>query len=183
MPESRGRQKQRRRPYVPAPPNGADPRAPRRPNHRRVIFHSVLHRCGKASAGGQVPGGGTPNHLHELAAVPGDLELPQSGHAELRAAFPAHQEDLQLLDVLDLWVLPGPRTGGGPERDHANPGDGQPHQDRREHDPPTHGMRSRTTAFAIPPPSHMTWSPYRPLRRSSSATRSAMSRAPLAPTG
>jgi hypothetical protein len=40
-----------------------------------------------------------------------------------------------------------------------------------------------TVAFAVPPASHMVWSPYRPPVRSSTPSNVVASRAPLAPSG
>lgn len=43
--------------------------------------------------------------------------------------------------------------------------------------------RSMTVTFAVPPPSHMVWSPYRPSMRSSSCSIVANSLVPVAPRG
>ena len=69
---------------------------------------------------------GTTDDLHLLSAVPWDLELPEPGDLELRAALPAHEVDVEIVHVLRLrgsrLVRIGRRRGGqGEGADHRDP--------------------------------------------------------------
>ena len=57
----------------------------------------------------------TPDDLHLLTAVPWDLQLPQTRDLELGTALPAHQVDIEIINVLGLrgGGLVGGREGEG----------------------------------------------------------------------
>src|SRR5213593_3156985 len=49
--------------------------------------------------------GGSPHHLHALAAMSRNLELAEPGDPELGAALATDEEDLEVFDVLGFVAL------------------------------------------------------------------------------
>src|SRR5260370_28308155 len=141
---------------------------------------------------------------HVLAAVPGGLGVLAflgGGHRDLGAAHNAAEPGvarhnlgrirLRIGGDLELAEGTGPDEVDGERRDEGcRPPEHPPERrdrdqcrgDHRESVTPQ-PSRSRIVALAIPPPSHMVWSPYRPPVRSSSFSSVAISRAPEHPRG
>src|SRR5207249_575327 len=71
---------------------------------------------------GVVPGDGAAHDFHPLPAVSWDLDLTQPGDLELRPAFPTHQEDGELADVLRVLRPERPAGRRAPYRpQHREP--------------------------------------------------------------
>ncbi|MGH2739570.1 MAG: hypothetical protein ACRDH6_03685 [Actinomycetota bacterium] len=83
----------------------------------------------------------------------GHLKLSQSLDPELGPAFAAHEEDIEVTNVLGFILLPARRSGRGkrPEQPAADDEDADPDEDREEDSQ----SRSTIVALAIPPPSHI----------------------------
>jgi hypothetical protein len=94
--------------------------------------------CGKSRGAGRRP----PKDLHRLAAVTGDLELTEARDPELGAAFPAHEDHLEVLDVLHLRRCARPAARCGSERGEAYPRDHDADEDRAQDQPDAHATES-----------------------------------------
>jgi hypothetical protein len=90
--------------------------------------------CGKSRDTGR----GSPNDLHRLAAVARDLKLAESRDPELGAALPAHEEHLEVLDVLDLGRRARAPARGRSERRQTYPPDHEADEDRAQYQPDAH---------------------------------------------
>jgi hypothetical protein len=79
----------------------------------------------------------------------GDLELAESRDPELGAAFPAHEEHLEVLDVLDLRRRARATARGRSERGQTGPPDQKADEDRAHDQPDAHPTESTHALDAL----------------------------------